>query len=159
MEAPLCLHRETVRPEWIDYNGHMNVAYYVAIADHATDAFFDFIGVGRAYVAQQQKSIFALDIRTTYVRELTVGTEVRVKTQLVAFDSKRLQYIHQLVHAAEGWLAACSEWVSIHVDLQTRRSAPFPHGAASRLAAVLEAHRALDRPAELQRPFGLDPAP
>jgi len=49
IDAPLSLHAETVRPEWIDYIGHMNVACYLLAFDHATDAFFDFAGIDDAY--------------------------------------------------------------------------------------------------------------
>ncbi len=31
--APLELRQGRVRPEWLDYNGHMNVAYYVLAFD------------------------------------------------------------------------------------------------------------------------------
>ena len=46
IEVPLQIYRDKVRPEWIDYNGHMNVAYYVLAFDYATDAFFDHLGRG-----------------------------------------------------------------------------------------------------------------
>ena len=156
IEAPLRLHCEAVRPEWIDYNGHMNVASYIVVADHATDAFFAFVGVGRDYVRRHNKSIFVLDMRTVYRRELTLGCEVRVKTQLIGRDDKRFQVAHLLEHGTEGWTAACSEWVGIHVDLETRRSAPFPEDVARRIAAVMEAHGSLPRPPALERGFGLD---
>lgn len=49
ISQPSEIHRETVRPEWCDYNGHMNLAYYVLIFDHVTDAFFDGIGIDQNY--------------------------------------------------------------------------------------------------------------
>ncbi len=51
-EAPLCLHRGSIRPEWIDYNGHMNVAYYVLVFDRGTDALLDHLGMYNAYRAR-----------------------------------------------------------------------------------------------------------
>ena len=48
--SELMLGTQAVLPEWIDYNGHMNVAYYVMIGDHATDKLFDWIGMDAAYV-------------------------------------------------------------------------------------------------------------
>ncbi len=156
VDAPLRLHRESVRPEWIDYNGHMNVAHYIAVADRATDAFFAMLGVGPDYVARCGKSVFAIDMRTVYLRELTVGSPVVVTTQLVDSDGKRVHIAHRLEHETERWTAACSEWIGIHVDLETRRSAPFPAAVQARLVAIGEAHGSLSRPSELQRGFGLD---
>lgn len=155
IDAPLQLHRETVRPEWIDYNGHMNVAYYVMVSDHATDAFFDYIGIGQDYVTKERKSAFAVDLRMVYLRELIEGSGVSVKTQLIDFDQKRFHFAHYLEHESEGWTAAISEWIGVHVDLEARRSAPFPPPVGEKLGQVLAAHRALPRPPELTKGLGL----
>ena len=61
LDAPLSLHRDTVRPEWIDFNGHMNVAYYVLAFDGATDKFFDWLGLDEAYRKSTNRSTFALE--------------------------------------------------------------------------------------------------
>ena len=45
--APLELWLETIIPDWIDYNGHMNVAYYTLVFDHAVDEFFTYVGLGQ----------------------------------------------------------------------------------------------------------------
>jgi acyl-CoA thioesterase FadM len=87
--APLDLHRETVRPEWIDYNGHMNVAFYVLAFDHATDVFFDFLELGEPYRQQTGNSLFALEAHIVYKAELKQGETLRVTTQLLAHDEKR----------------------------------------------------------------------
>ena len=153
--APLELYESHVRPEWIDYNGHMNVAYYVLAFDHASDAFFDFIGVGESYVEQHGHSLFALETHVNYRRELRAGDPIRITTQLLGFDEKRVHYIQNMYHAAEGHLAATSEWLGLHVDLAARRSAPLPADAVARLAAVHKAHAALPVPPEVGRVMGL----
>jgi acyl-CoA thioester hydrolase len=89
IDAPLSLYTDSVRPEWIDYNGHMNVAYYVLLVDRAMDVFFNFVGVGRDYVKAENKSLFAIDSRIVYLRELIVGAPVRCTSQLFGFDAKR----------------------------------------------------------------------
>ncbi len=154
-DAPLALYEGEVRSEWIDYNGHMNVAYYVLAFDWATDAFFAHIGVDEDYVRGRAMSLFALEAHITYQRELQAGDPLRVTTQLLDFDAKRLHYLHRMYHGAEGWLAATGEWLSIHVDMRTRRSAPMPDDIAARLAALSEAHAALPRPPEIGRVIGL----
>ena len=124
--APLEIHRETVDPEWIDYNGHMNVAYYLMAADHAMDAFGDHIGLGERYTKATNRSTFAVDMRIVYLRELVVDAPIRVTAQLIAFDAKRIHVCLALRHGEEGWISALSEWVLVHVDLGVRGSLPMP---------------------------------
>ncbi|HKM61110.1 MAG TPA: thioesterase family protein [Acidisphaera sp.] len=130
------LHYETVRPEWIDYNGHMNLAYYVLVFDHATDVLFDTLGIGAHYVGQGHCSMFAVETHTLYEREVHVGDPLRVEAFLIDADAKRLHFAHAMHHATEGWRAATQELMSLHVDMTARRTAPFP---IDRMAAIDEA--------------------
>ena len=141
--APLELHTETVVPEWIDYNGHMNVAYYVLAFDHATDALLDFVGLDESYRTRTNCSTFAVEAHITYKREVAEGDELRFATQLLGFDAKRLHFIHHMYHAKEGFLAAKNEWLSLHVDLSTRRVSSFPDDILAKLKQVIDAHREL----------------
>ncbi len=144
-------HSEIIIPEWCDYNGHMNVAFYVLVFDHATDVFYDTLGIGREYRDRTNCSTFTVESHITYDGEVLEGDEVRCQTQLLGFDDKRLHYFHRMHHAAKGYLAATTEILSIHVDLSVRRVAPMPDDVRDRLAAVLEAHRDLGTPAEAGR--------
>ena len=153
--APLDVHRETVRPDWIDYNGHMNVGYYDVVFDHGTDALLDFIGVGEAYRRQEGCSIFVVEQHLLYKAELSLGDPVRITTQLLGFDEKRMHYFHRMFHAANGYLAATSELLTLHVDLQTRRARPLSGVILDRLGAIAAAHAGLPRPPELGRAIGL----
>ena len=147
--------RLRVLPEWTDQNGHMNVAYYVLAFDRATDVFYDALGIGWDYVGRERKSLFTLAMNVDYVRELHSGDEVRIATRVVDVDHKRLHYFHEMMHAAEGWLAATNELLAMHVDMASRRSAPFSGGVAARLAALRAAHAALPPPAQLGRRLGI----
>lgn len=151
IQAPLLLWRETVRPEWIDYNGHMNVAYYVLILDHGVDALWEYLGIGRAYRAAKTGSTFAVEAHVTYAHELLEGVGVRVESRLVGFDEKRIHHYHELYHETDGFLAASAEFLSLHVDLNTRKVTPFPTDVQARLAEVRVAHDALPRPNRLGR--------
>ncbi len=144
--APLELHRGTVLPEWIDYNGHMNVAFYILAFDHATDAFFDFLGLDRDYRERSGHSTFAVEGHVTYQREVMEGDPLRFTTQLLGYDEKRLHFLHHMFHADEGFLAATVEWLSLHVDLARRRVAPMPPEIGERVAEVWESHRSLAVP-------------
>lgn len=153
--APLDLHRDVVRPEYIDWNGHMNVAYYVLLFDHATDAFFDFAGLGEEYRVSGGYTTFTLESTVTYQREVKEGDPVRVTTQLLDYNDKLLHYFHHMYHAEEGFLSATNELLSLHIDFERRRSTPFPPEILDRFAEIRAAHAGLPRPAEAGRPMGI----
>ncbi|MCP4329415.1 MAG: thioesterase-like protein [Alphaproteobacteria bacterium] len=155
--APIDSHRETVRPEWIDYNGHMNVAYYVMVFDHATDVLFDTIGTGEDYRTRTNRSLFALEMHIGYQREVREGDPLRVTTQLLGHDAKRLHYIHTMYHAVSGFQAATREHLSLHVDLDRKRSSAMPTEVQRRLVALTEAHKDLPIPAEVGSVIGIRP--
>lgn len=153
--APLALHRESVDPAWIDYNGHMNLAYYVLAFDHATDVFFDYLGLGVAYLEANNCSTFALESHVTYGREMKSGEPMRFETQLLDHDAKRLHYMHFMYHAEEGYLASTNELISLHVDMTQRRSAPMPQSIIERVDQVAATHSALPRPPQAGRVISL----
>jgi acyl-CoA thioester hydrolase len=138
--APLNLWQETILPEWTDYNRHMNVAYYTLVFDHAVDAFFAYIGLGREYREATTGSTFAVEHHITYNKEVVEGDVVRCETRLAGFDDKRLHHYHEMYHVADGYLAATCEFLSLHVDLSTRRVAPMPAEKLEPLSALLDAH-------------------
>jgi len=153
--APLDLLRLNVREEWLDYNGHMNVAYYVLVLDRATDIFMDAIGVDAAYRARVQGSLFALEQHVIYRDEVRLGDPLQVTTQLVDHDDKRVHYFHRMYHGEKGYLAASGEFLSVHVDLGARRSRPFPPEITARIERMKAAHAALSRPEEVGRSIGI----
>ncbi len=155
LAAPLDRHRGRVKAEWIDGNGHMNVGYYVVAFDQATDTLCEQLGVSWEYTRRDLGMIFVLEAHVTYDRELLPDAPFRVTTQVLDHDAKRLHCFHEMYHAQEGFLAATNELMILHVDFQTRRSAPWPEEAAARLAAMAAAHAKLPRPAKAGRVIGL----
>ncbi len=153
--APLEIYQGKVLPEWIDYNGHMNVAFYVLAFDHATDALFDYIGIGEAYKDKYNYSTFTLEGHITYDNEVVEGDNLSFKTYLLDYDEKRLHYFHEMYHAEKGFLAATNELITIHIDMNVRRSAPFAPELLERLEQVMQAHRDLPRPANVGRTIGI----
>jgi acyl-CoA thioester hydrolase len=153
--APLDIHRSVVRPEWVDWNGHMNVAYYVTAFDQASGAFMRNMGLGRNYVNNKLGMTFVLEMHITYDRELREGAPMLFKTQLLDCDAKRVHLFHEMYHADEGYLAATNEAVVMNIDYATRKSGPFPEQAAERLAKVWAEHRKLPRPPKAGRLMGL----
>jgi acyl-CoA thioester hydrolase len=135
-----------VEQGWIDYNGHLNMAYYNVLFDRAVDEAYELVGCGAAYVAQSRHSCFTAEVHVRYLRELHAGDPVRVTLQLLDFDEKRLHYFEQLFHAGEGWLSATSENMALHVDMGAQKTAPFPAAVIARLKRMKAAHALLPVP-------------
>jgi acyl-CoA thioester hydrolase len=144
--APFARFEGEVRAEWIDINGHMNLAYYVVLFDLATDALFDAIDIGRGYKERTGCGTFVAEMHTLYRRELFLGERVRVSSQILGADEKRLHLAHEMRLPRGGENAAMQELLFLHVDLETRRVAPFPAEAQTRVDAASAAHAPLPRP-------------
>ena len=149
--APLELWSETVLPDWIDYNGHMNVAYYTLVFDHAVDAFYKYVGLGRDYRDRTNNSTFAVEHHITYDREVVEGDPVRCTARLMGFDEKRIHLYHEMYHAADGYLAATCEFLSLHIDLSIRRVTPLPGEVRDKLAEILAVHGQMPPPDHVGR--------
>lgn len=157
--APYVSSTMRVEPGWIDYNGHMNMAYYLVLFDRALDQAFGIVGLGPDYVEMRRASYFTAEAHTTYRRELTIEDAVRVTVQLVAHDEKRLHSYLEIRHAAEGWVAATCEIMALHVDVDARRVTAFPDDILANLEAMREAHARLPRPEGLGRGVGMRRTP
>ena len=155
LEAPLVCPRERVREAWIDYNGHLNMAYYNVIFDHGVDHFFDLLNVGAAYASSGAGSCFTLEVHVHYVQELKLGDEVEVRLQLLDFDHKRLHFYQEMYHCEAGYLAATSEQMALHVDMTSRRSAPFPKHVTTTLNTVFGAHAKLAKSPRIGHVIGI----
>ena len=124
--APFVSSLMHVKPQWIDYNGHLNMAYYNVLFDRAVDEVYELIGIGADYLKRTNHSTFTAEVHVRYVRELQANDPVRVTFQLLDFDLKRFHYFEQLFHATEGWVSATSENMTLHVDMAAKKVAPFP---------------------------------
>jgi acyl-CoA thioester hydrolase len=144
-----------VRPEWIDYNGHMNVGYYLVAFDQVTDVLFETLGLGPAYRAATGHTTYVVETHLTYDREVKAGDRLRVTSQVIDADEKRLHLFHRMEHAQEGHLVSTNELMFLHVDGSGPRAAPWREPARSRLFQLRDAHAELPRPAQLGRVIGI----
>jgi acyl-CoA thioester hydrolase len=144
--APFVSSPMRVDPAWIDYNGHLNMAYYNVLFDRAVDEVYELLGCGVAYVEQSRHSCYTAEVHVRYLRELHAGDPVRVTFQLLDFDAKRLHYFEELRHAEEGWLSATSENLALHVDMTAGKTAPFSKSVTAQLARMKAVHAGLAPP-------------
>jgi acyl-CoA thioester hydrolase len=144
--APFVSSVMRVEPAWIDYNGHLNMAYYNVLFDRAVDEVMELLGCGAEYVTSRRQSCFTAEVHVRYLRELHADDPVRVTFQLLDYDAKRLHFFEQLFHAADGWVSATSENMALHVDMAARKTAAFPSDIAAALAKMKAAHAKLPVP-------------
>jgi len=144
-----------IEPQWIDYNGHLNMAYYNVLFDRAIDELWLKIGIGPGYMKERNGSTFTAECHVRYLREVHLGDPLQVSILLVAADDKRLHTFEELRHAREGWLSATSENLTIHVDMTARKAAPFPPDIRVRIQAVSDAHRGIARPEGVGRKIAM----
>jgi len=124
-----------VRPEWVDSYGHMNMAFYLAVFDMATDALWPRLGLGAPFKAAGLGT-FAAETWVNYVREAREGMPLACESEVLAYDGKRLLGLHRMRHAEEGWLAAENEVLYLCVDLAVRRVTGWPPAVLERFAAA-----------------------
>lgn len=153
--APFVSSTMRVEPAWIDYNGHLNMAFYNLLIDRAVDEAFELVGLGQDYVNERNASYFTAEAHVRYLRELKVQAPVRTSIQLLDYDDKRIHFFCELHHAVEGWLSATSEQLALHVSLDTRRVTPWPDDILQRLAAMKASHAALPAPEAAGRAIAL----
>ncbi|WP_051677846.1 thioesterase family protein [Bradyrhizobium sp. URHD0069] len=140
-----------IEPQWIDYNGHLNMAYYSVMFDRTIDELWLKLGIGPAYMKERQGSTFTAECHVRYLREIHLGDPVQISVLLVGADEKRLHTFEELRHASEGWLSATSENMTIHIDMTARKTAPFPADIRAKIQALADAHRSLPRPEGIGR--------
>jgi len=140
-----------VLPEWIDCNGHMNVAYYVLAFDKGVDALWTKIGITDEYIRTRKQSTFAVEAHLTYQDELHEGDPYRVTAQIVALDNKRVHQFQRLYHAETGVLAATAEWLNLHVNLETRRVSLWPDDILAAFTEIAKSQCDESIPTELRK--------
>ncbi len=121
----MILKTEKVRKEWTDYNGHMNVAYYIHIFDISADVMLDIFNMAGESARKYMKSTFVVESHTTYNQEVKLGDEVEVHLTFLDHDKKRIQYKVAMFHKEKKYLAATTEVLSLYVDLKKRKTTEF----------------------------------
>ncbi|MCF3935454.1 thioesterase family protein [Acuticoccus sp. M5D2P5] len=130
---------------WLDANGHLNMAYYHVMFDRTVDLALEMIGLGDSYRDKHNASVFNVETHVVYRREVQAHDKVSVSFQLLSRDQKRL-HVFQTMVLEDGELAATSESLFVHVDLNERRSAAIPADAGAAADAMIEAHKAAGEP-------------
>jgi acyl-CoA thioester hydrolase len=152
--APFVSRVMEIEKDWIDYNGHLNMAYYNVLFDRCSDDAFELMGMGPGYAKERKLTIYTAELHVCYVQELHLGHRVTVTFQLIDHDEKRLRAYQEIRHV-DGWLAATSEQLALHVDMGGPKVAPFPADIQARVEAMGAAHASLPMPERAGRSIGI----
>jgi acyl-CoA thioester hydrolase len=148
-------YRTRVRPEWIDPNGHMNIANYVVVFDAASDVVFEHIGFDWDRMRAGDLSAFVLGMNLDYRCEIFEADALRITTQLLDWDHKRMHLFHRMYRGEEPSVAATNEVLFSFVSMRERRSTAWPEPMAQALARVAAAHSRLRVPEGAFRKLGI----
>jgi acyl-CoA thioester hydrolase len=143
--APLTLHRAVVQPGWVDYNNHLNDGYYTVIFSDATTALMAHIGLGPEEREATKNTLFTVEMHTNYLLEVKGGTEVRIETQLLGHDQKRLHIFHTMYRGTDADAVATNEQMLLNIDMSGPKSAPFLPNVLARIEAIAKDQAGLPR--------------
>jgi carnitine 3-dehydrogenase len=147
----------TVRPEWVDYNGHMTDSRYQQVFGDAMDALYRDVGIDEAYRAAGHM-FYTAESHATYHAELRAGDAYSVTTRILSIDEKRLHVFHELRRDVDHALVATGEQMHLHVDTRARRTAQIPASTHGRLRQLHDAVARDPWPAQAGRRIGQAPA-
>jgi acyl-CoA thioester hydrolase len=158
---PLITWRGKVDKAWVDYNQHLNDAYYLVVFSYATEGLMAEIGMDAAGRAATGQTIYTLEVHLNYILEVHEGVAIEVRTQLLGIDAKRVHVFHSMHRQDDGRLLATNEQMLTNIDTTNPdrgpKTAAFAPRVASRLEYLFELHKDLQRPANAGRRISLPP--
>lgn len=154
------LYSDCVRKEWIDYNGHMNDAYYALVFSRALDRLMANLGLQQEGRTPDSPTIYTLTATIHYLAELHEGERFTAQARILAHDARRLHLWADLF-AEDGRLAATTEQVFLCVDQsgEKPRAAPFPPEALARIERVEDERASEPMPARMGQGISLTRRP
>jgi len=141
----LLVHSAVVLPEWVDYNGHAHESRLVQVFGDATDALLAAVGIDAEYL-RAGGSYYTVETHLSLLREALAGQRLRVTTQVLGSDDKRLHVFHSLYRDDDEALLATAEQMLVHVDAGGGRAAPAPADLLARVANLTARHSAMPAP-------------
>ncbi|WP_217245032.1 thioesterase family protein [Streptomyces sp. AC602_WCS936] len=142
----LPLLHSTVRPEWIDYNGHMSEAFYVLVFGHATDALMIEAGLDSGYRESTGCSLYTVESHIRFLRDVPEGAHLAIRTRVLGAAARKARFVHEMYVVSgpeseptpDAVPVATTELLAVHVDQQAGRAAELPDAVRSRFTELTE---------------------
>ena len=144
----------SLQPEWIDFNGHLNMAFYSVLFDLGCTFAFDRLGLGADFRKGSGMTSMTADFRIRYIRELMPEDRVQATFRVIDVGPKSFHFVQELRHV-DGWLSATAENINLSVDAAARRVAPYPPDRLEALTAMQADHDRFPRPDWVSAAFGV----
>lgn len=157
--SPIRTSVQIVKPEWCDYNGHMNVAYYTLAFENAAFEVQEITDLGERYVNEERRSLFTTKGSYTYLQELSVDSPLYIDYLVLDYAPKLFHILMQMYHADHGFMAAYTEQIMMNVDLDKRRTVPFADDKYQLIENYCKGHSTYERPAGLGEAVGIKKKP
>lgn len=154
-EAPLAFREQIVIPEWVDFNGHMNVAFYMVAFDRCVDDMYNRLRVGPDYIEATGRSVFTLEAHISYLQEVVEGDRLRITGRLMDYDGKRIHAYFEMFHGTDGHPVAAMEQLGIQVDMAKRKAVEFSAETGQLLEGMRASHAALPEAKHAGRVIGI----
>ena len=151
---PLRLVETCVRPEWVDYNGHMTDSRYLQVFGDATDALFRAVGVDDAY-RLSGSALYTVETHVTHKAEAAALEPLYVTTQILGLDDKRVHLFHSLFRRRDERLVATGEQLYLHVNRSAARASSMDAAVRARLETIRAAQTGIAEPAHSARHLSL----
>ena len=122
----ILLTKTKIVKDWVDYNGHMNVAYYVLIFDqYGSEVLLTRFKMGEGSAKNTKKSTMVVESHITYNQEVKEGDEVDINLIYCDHDKKRIFYKLEMLHSEKKYIVSTYETLSLYVDLSARKVTEF----------------------------------
>ena len=138
---PIYLKSEKIIKEWVDYNNHLNMAYYILIFDQACDVIHEKFKMGANSAKNEKRSTMVIETNTKYISELKEGDEVDIMLTFFDHDKKRLHLNLEMIDKKTKKISASIEWLSLYVNLETRKVTEFESEKVKIMDAFIEENR------------------
>jgi carnitine 3-dehydrogenase len=153
-DKPLRLVETYVRPEWVDYNGHMTDSRYLQVFGDATDALLRAVGVNDAY-RDSGRALYTVETHVTHSAEAVALEPLYVTTQILGLDDKRVHLFHCLNRRRDDRPVATAEQLYLHVNRAAGKASSMDPAVGARLEKIRAAHASIADPAHSGRHLSL----
>ena len=127
-----------VKEEWVDYNDHMNMAYYVLVFDQALEVALEKLKMGESAARDLNRSTMVVETNTKYVSEVKQGQEIYIYMTYFDHDKKRLHIKMEMIEKSKKKISASIEWISLYINLSERKVTEFEEEKLKLMAKFIE---------------------
>ncbi|WP_248582691.1 thioesterase family protein [Nocardioides sp. InS609-2] len=116
-----------------DMNGHLNVRHYLGIASEGLDESLVSLGIPQNWPISAGHACFSAEHHCTYLTELRTGDMMSARVRLLGRSDRAAHALVYLLDETHGQVSYVMEEIFLHIDMSTRRTAPWPEDVAANI--------------------------